>query len=336
MAKTLDTAHPLYANIISCIGVDDDNTSVKDFASPTRICTLETGVSVVNGNLGYGVTLTDTGSGINPKGIALSGDSLWVLRNDTGDAYTVACIFNRWIGGNNSPRYPRFADTAIGVWMVGTGSNFATASLRMDGTTYNSSTSIPANTAAMVSMRWLAGTDCILNVNGTDVVTRTGVTLSPGDGKVTAIAGSSDALIADLFLFLVFNKKLSTTELTDLWNSCTGSGACALFTGGGGSAAYKTAKIQLYTSAGVPAANLTGLNFAYFEGLPPTIGNPRLQGSNMSTDASGWFQTNTSANSNITLSAGQQGYIVITNSNGTFTQDPPPIVYAGPIGIVSI
>ena len=69
MAVALNTSHPLYANLVSLIGVDDDNV-VKDFFVPGRTCTKHASASIGTGT--YGRHVRTTQSAGDSQGVALS------------------------------------------------------------------------------------------------------------------------------------------------------------------------------------------------------------------------------------------------------------------------
>lgn len=99
-----------------------------------------------------------------------------------------------------------------------------------------------------------------------------------------------------------------------------------------GSFAGKTPKLVVLTLTSdgtTPAAALTGLKWAFFDQVTPNLFvAPVAQGAIETTDGTGLLEINVSGT---TLSAGQTGWLTITDSDGTVTQNPPAKAFSGPV-----
>jgi hypothetical protein len=92
-------------------------------------------------------------------------------------------------------------------------------------------------------------------------------------------------------------------------------------------ATTRTITLTLTTNGSTPAASLTGLKWAFFDGATPgAFVSPSDQGTTESTDASGVL----SITANTTLASGATGWLVVTSSNGT-TTDPTGRAWSGPV-----
>lgn len=80
--------------------------------------------------------------------------------------------------------------------------------------------------------------------------------------------------------------------------------------------------------AGVARANLTGMKWAFFDqSTPNTLSSPTAKGILGATNAAGATVLNVLGTS---LSAGQTGWLIFSNSDGTATQSNL-ISFAGPV-----
>ena len=79
-----------------------------------------------------------------------------------------------------------------------------------------------------------------------------------------------------------------------------------------------------------PAANLSGLKWAFFDQATPDLltAAPVARGAAGATDATGVFAVSIVGTA---LLAGQIGYLIVTNSNGTVTQGAALRAFAGPV-----
>lgn len=92
----------------------------------------------------------------------------------------------------------------------------------------------------------------------------------------------------------------------------------------------RTITLTLTTNGTTPAASLTGLKWAFFEGaMPGSFVSPADQGTAESTDGSGVL----SITVNTTLGSGAVGWLIVTNSDGTTTQSPAAKAFSGPVAV---
>lgn len=96
----------------------------------------------------------------------------------------------------------------------------------------------------------------------------------------------------------------------------------------------RTVTLRLIDKAASGAAlpSLTGLKWAFYDTTDPSAwaAGPVDKGSGESTDGSGDLLVNLT---NTTLSAGQVGWLIVTNSDGTVTQSPPCRSFCGPVTV---
>lgn len=333
MPRTLDTSHPLYDTLRLVVAVEDDGVTIKDFWTPTRVITKDAGVTTKVGNLGYAFTLIDAGGGTTPRGITF-GTRPW-LENGTGESMTIAVFFDRWVTGYNSASYPPY-NTSVGFeFLMGTGTNKATPAIGSGGTpVITASSAIPANTPAMVAMSYTRGGNMTLNVNGV----LQGSASWPGfdETSIVALRGTSgNSIVADVFAFCTFDRVLTSGELLSLWQSCTGNGNFALFTGSTGGTELKLARIRLFKTDGTPASNMT-LKWTLSQFGPPNTNV--LAGSTGITDVDGWFEPMAAGYPALDVfTIGDNGYLVCTDAaSATTFSDPPALAYAGPCPIVGV
>lgn len=112
--------------------------------------------------------------------------------------------------------------------------------------------------------------------------------------------------------------------------SGTVTGTVAASVGGGSGAAPATSITLTLTSNGTaPVPGLTGLHWAFFdEALPSAFTAPAAQGSVETTDGSGVLVLNITGS---TLNAGDTGWLIVTDSDGTTTQSPAAKAFSGPV-----
>jgi hypothetical protein len=86
--------------------------------------------------------------------------------------------------------------------------------------------------------------------------------------------------------------------------------------------------IDLVDESSVPVANLTNLKWAWFDQVTPDLLiAPTDQAATGTTDASGVFTVQLP---NSTLTAGQLGYLLVSDTDGTEVEAPPQKAFAGP------
>lgn len=87
--------------------------------------------------------------------------------------------------------------------------------------------------------------------------------------------------------------------------------------------------LTMTTDGTIPASSLTGLKWAFFDQVNPgSFVAPVAQGTTESTDGSGVLVLNITGSA---LNAGDIGWLVISNSDGTTTQSPAASAFCGPV-----
>ena len=93
----------------------------------------------------------------------------------------------------------------------------------------------------------------------------------------------------------------------------------------------KTVTMVMTTDGLNPAANLSNLSWAWFDSATPNLMTaPANSGATATTDASGKL---TLVLPNSTRTGGQVGWLVVSNSNGSPTQNPPASAFSGPVTV---
>lgn len=96
---------------------------------------------------------------------------------------------------------------------------------------------------------------------------------------------------------------------------------------GGATSSPPKVTLTLTTNGTTPAATLTGLKWAFFDqNVPNNFGAPVAKGTLATTDGSGVLTINITGTG---LTAGQVGWLIVTDSDGTTTQSPMK-GYSGP------
>lgn len=87
--------------------------------------------------------------------------------------------------------------------------------------------------------------------------------------------------------------------------------------------------LTLTTNGTTPAANLSSLKWAFFDQVSPgSFVAPTAKGTIESTDSTGLLVIDVTGTS---LTAGQTGWLIITDSDGTTTQSPAAKAFSGPV-----
>lgn len=91
----------------------------------------------------------------------------------------------------------------------------------------------------------------------------------------------------------------------------------------------RTVTLALTTDGSTAAASLAGLKWAFFDQVTPdSFLAPAAKGVGESTDGSGSLVVDVTGTA---LSAGQVGWLIVTNSDGTTTQSPAAKAFSGPV-----
>lgn len=89
--------------------------------------------------------------------------------------------------------------------------------------------------------------------------------------------------------------------------------------------------LTLENGAGAPAASLSSLKWAFFDqATPDSFAAPVAKGAAESTDGSGVLVVDITGTD---LDAGANGYLIVTNTDGTTTQSPPAKRFAGVVQV---
>lgn len=93
----------------------------------------------------------------------------------------------------------------------------------------------------------------------------------------------------------------------------------------------RTVTITLVTAANAAEANLSSLKWAWFDQVTPNLfAAPTDVGTAETTDANGVL---TIPLPNTTKTAGQVGWLIVTNSDGTTNQNPAHKCFSGPCAV---
>lgn len=99
-----------------------------------------------------------------------------------------------------------------------------------------------------------------------------------------------------------------------------------------GTDANRYASVTLTTNGSTPAASLTGLKWAWFDqATPDAFVAPTDKGTAETTDASGVLVVPLA---NTAKAAGETGWLIVTDSDGTTTQSPAHKAFSGPVQVV--
>jgi len=243
MSRTLDSGDAQYANILALIGVDDDNSTVREFKSGTAL-TKETGVTVQSGNYGYDFNVKQNGA-FNGFGIdltGLSGGGISIDASGSTKPISVFVVFNSLnatgatadiLGSGSDTGYPN-------IRFSGTNNRQITGCLGVQLTGLQATNQLAASTAASICYTFKYGDSSGRNLylNGSSIASGAEAGFG-GTGLITKIGyfpgqGSIDANIA---FVVILTTQLSSSEVLRLHNSLTGGGNFALLTGGGAGAA---------------------------------------------------------------------------------------------------
>lgn len=86
--------------------------------------------------------------------------------------------------------------------------------------------------------------------------------------------------------------------------------------------------LTLTTDGSTAAASLTGLKWAFFDAMPGSFAAPVAQGTTETTNGSGSLVLDITGSA---LAPGATGWLIVTDSDGTTTQDPAGKAFSGPV-----
>jgi hypothetical protein len=246
MARTLNTSHPLYGNLTYLIGVEDDNTTIKDFVTG-RTFTARTASAVdptIGGTGTWGVHFRTGGQYAEPGGWTFSPS----ITPSTGAQSMVVVVHQvhvATIDSNPVGRESFFigntggmngAGGALQVCTNGSGKVIA-HNVDSGGTDYvaTSTTDIVSATARMyTATRDNAATRTLrLYINGSvDVTNSSAGDNSAASRALNAIGGRTSGEVGTMDASVVwlvgFNKDLSAAEVEDLHGSLGADNAFGL------------------------------------------------------------------------------------------------------------
>ena len=195
-------------------------------------------------------------------------------------------------------------------------------------TTGSSATSITmtgpsSGTVSVASTNFTIGADG--TISGTIIVTPSdsgaGGTFTPS--TVSISSGSPTGT----FVYTPVSIGTKTISVTNNGSLTNPSNISYVVTAG----ATRTVTLSLTTDGTNPAANLTGLKWAFFDQVNPGLFTaPTASGTSGTTNSSGIFTVNVTGT---TLSAGQIGWLLISDSDGTVSQAPPGKAFSAPVVI---
>jgi hypothetical protein len=85
-------------------------------------------------------------------------------------------------------------------------------------------------------------------------------------------------------------------------------------------------KITLYDYNGALLSNFSGIKYVFYNATSIiSLGSPIASGTNETTDLNGLLSITITT----TLAIGTIGWLIISNSDGTLTQNPPPRAFSG-------
>lgn len=228
MARQIVSTHPLAANVVSLVGVEDDGLTIKDFADPARTATPNAAVTIGSG--AYGYHMQTSGSGTNALSVSLSPTvKVGTLVSGGIPDFTTVMVVNKALPsaggaihaflatGGNSKTLPWIGVNSSGNIIVGGGT---TATPKLATTTGG----FLDTTEFMVAVTRDSQVHSELYVDGvfvTDVAD--GIIASNDSNFYSQIGGYSSGgwgwRAAQVVWVITFNKILTATEISDLYAS---------------------------------------------------------------------------------------------------------------------
>lgn len=243
MALTLDTGHALYGNLLAFICVDDDNT-VKDLVSGYTF-TLESGASVGSGT--WGNHLSTVKNGFSTQGA--TADTAIPLNTSTNSNITIFAAFNSITDGDGSScfveggsNHPNFKATGPSVSTM-TGNN---GSALVTG-----STDVEDTNAHTICGTRTGESSHELFIDASSEGTGGGWAFNTSNANIVRMGGASGqgSVTAEFVYYIIFDKVLSGTEITNLHNSLGSDNAFAMLNSAGTSVDATLASIDVTTYA---------------------------------------------------------------------------------------
>lgn len=251
MARQLNSSHPLFGNIVSCVGVDDDGLTVKDFADPTRAVTPHANVTIGTGTYGYHVQTS--GDGTQAEAVSLSPTVKWGTTSTGGMRYaTLIMVLNGVLAGGNAGvgKLPAFLGSAGGAktlpWVGVDSSGNVVVGANLSATVHLTSSStavnyLGTNTPLALAVTRNSETSAELYIGSTLVNTLTGALDFNDDGNYYSqiggfTSGGYGYRPAQVVWTIAFNKVLTQAEIAEVYNSLGANNQIGLLSTGAGPA----------------------------------------------------------------------------------------------------
>jgi SPP1 gp7 family putative phage head morphogenesis protein len=239
MTITLNSSHPLVVDgsLVALIGVDSDNT-IKDFVTPSRTLTLSASCPAIASGT-YGRHFETIGSGtFNFFGLTISPSIGPVMTGDP-DGACIFIAFDAVLGGNGTggtgpvlTGYLNSSGAGLDMKYDPSTGKMGVAPPDASGSLVYSNATLSSGAHTFAVARLGDGTDNSRTyVDGvldrTD--SNTGVFASNNGGAAAVGGMAGQGYVNARFVYLAwFNRALTSTEISDLNSSLTGSNAFAL------------------------------------------------------------------------------------------------------------
>lgn len=265
MALQINTSHPLYGNLICCIGVD--GSTLTDFLTPSRTITPDPNASFGTGFYGnhfqssrlgdftaYGASLSPS---LDDATNAITQQTTFIVVNDI-TASAGKKNFHWAISGNPSVA-------------IATG-GFATVNGQTNYSSFLSATVIQNNGAKSVAFLRDSEAGGSLYIDGSlEASTETRLDFNSSNTTQYLMGWTGQGtLVGKLVWFVKFNRLLTPTEISDLHTSLGADNAFALVTSGGPATVASTIAAGLPTPTAASTINVqsTTVTFTVAAGLP--------------------------------------------------------------------
>jgi hypothetical protein len=230
MALALNTSHPLYGNLITLVGVDDDSV-IKDFTGGST-CTTDAAVVVGTGTYGrhFRTTIVSNNAqgvalspGFQPKPTATPVGTTFIVFNAGNSSVSRGQVLNTSASSN---KIGLAVYTSKNAWLMGTGTPSVFGVVTLIGTGAHSIALGVNGTTA-----WKLATDGVNDTTGTSNIGNASADYDSyiGGGPTGGYGGFA----ADYVWVAHFNKYLSDAEILDLHNSLGASNAFGLIASSG-------------------------------------------------------------------------------------------------------
>lgn len=242
MAYTLNTSHPLYANLVELIGVQSGA-----LVSHKTARTFTKHADATYGTGTYGEHFAALAGGYTAKGASFS--PYLTLNTSTKPNYTIVAVVNS-SGAVQGGTVSLFLSRLAGGDSIRTGGKDSSGNAfgyRVTGATMGTGT-------RMITYCRIGETAAKLYNNTTLDVNSTGLgaDYNSPDSRADYLCGwdGQNSMTASLVWLAVFDKELTSTEITDLYNSLGAANAFGLVESGGGTDASGSGGTGTSTGSG--------------------------------------------------------------------------------------